>query len=98
MEITHYLYLASPPRPTFVSDMTPAEYEIILQHFAFMDRVRDDGKLLLTGPSLDGAWGIAIFKVTAQSEAERLVAADPAVRAGLFTPALHPMSIKQVTP
>lgn len=98
METTHFLYLAAPPRSTFVFDATPAEYEILNRHFAFMDEVRDKGKLLLTGPALDGFGGIAIFKVTDRAEAEALVASDPAIKAGLFTATLHPLCVGQVTP
>ncbi len=98
METTHFLYLAAPPRSTFVFDATPEEYEIVNRHFAFMDEVRDRGKLLLTGPALDGFGGIAIFKVTDLAEAEALVASDPAVQAGLFTPTLHPLCVNEVTP
>lgn len=98
METTHFLYLAAPPRDTFVFDATPAEYEILNQHFAFMDEVRSHGKLVLTGPALDGFGGVAIFKVTERAEAEALVASDPAIIEGLFTATLHPLCIEQVTP
>jgi uncharacterized protein YciI len=54
MQPTHFLYLATPPRPTFVLDATPAEYEILNRHFAYMQQLADQGKLLLTGPTLDG--------------------------------------------
>lgn len=98
METTHFLYLAKPPRNTFVFDATPAEYEILNRHFAFMDDVRSRGKLVLTGPALDGFGGVAIFKVTERAEAEALVATDPAIVAGLFTATLHPLCVGQVTP
>lgn len=98
METTHYLYIAKPPRASFVHDATEAEYQVIHRHFAFMDQVRAEGKLVLTGPALDGSGGIALFKVTTLAEAEALVARDPAVQAGLFTPSLHPFSIGEITP
>jgi len=98
MEPTHFLYLATPPRKSFVHDATPEEYEILHKHFAFMESVRQRGKLVLTGPALDGSYGIAIFKVTTMAEAEALVAEDPAVQAGLFGYTLHPLSVGAVTP
>lgn len=98
MDTTHFLYLAAPPRSTFVFDATPEEYQILHRHFAFMDDVRHRGKLLLTGPCLDGFGGVAIFKVTDEAEAAALMASDPAIQAGLFTGTLHPMSVNQVTP
>lgn len=98
MEATHFFYLAKPPRETFVKDATPEEYEILGRHFAFMDDIRARGKLLLTGPCLDGFGGVAIFKVTDLVEAEKLMASDPAIQAGLFTGTLHPMSVDKITP
>jgi uncharacterized protein YciI len=93
MQPTHFLYLATPPRPTFVLDATPAEYEILNRHFAYMQQLADQGKLLLTGPTLDGKYGVAILSVTTQEEAQTLVDADPAVVAGLFQPNLHPLAV-----
>ena len=93
MDPTHFLYLARPPRETFVADATPAEMQIMLQHFAFLQKLLDDGKLLLAGPCVDGAYGVAIFKVTDVAEARQLVDRDPAVVAGLFTPELHPLRL-----
>jgi uncharacterized protein YciI len=93
METTHFLYLARPPRSTFVVDATPSEMEVIGRHFAFLQELLDQGKLLLTGPTLDGAYGVAILKITAQAEAEEIVRQDPAVTAGLFRPELHPMHV-----
>ncbi len=98
METIHFLYLAAPPRSTFVFDATPEEYEILNRHFAFMDEVRKRGQLLLTGPALDGFGGVAIFKVTELAEAQALVASDPAIIAGLFTATLHPLCVEEVTP
>ncbi len=93
MDPTHFLYLARPPRPTFVQDATPAEREIMGRHSAFLKELLEQGRLLLAGPCLDGAYGVAIFKVTDAAEARALVERDPAVVAGLFTPELHPVLI-----
>lgn len=98
METTHVLYLATPPRPSLYMDATPEEYAVIEQHFAFLDGLRQQGKLVLAGPALDGAFGVAILKITDLDEARTIVATDPAVVAGLFTPSLHPLSLGPVTP
>ncbi len=97
MDPTHYLYLATPPRPTFVADASDEERAILQRHFAYLDEQRAAGRLLLAGPALDGAYGVAILKVTTASEAEAFVAADPAVREGLFRPALHPLALGPIT-
>lgn len=97
MDATHYLYLAEPPRPTFHEDATEAEYAVLERHFAYLQQQCDAGRLLLAGPALDGAYGVAILKISALEEAERFVAADPAVREGLFTPVLRPLALGIMT-
>ena len=98
MNPTHYFYLAKPPRESFVRDATAEEHEILGRHFAYMDEVRASGRLLLTGPALDGFGGIAIFKVTTREEAEVLMAQDPAIKAGLFAGTVHPIMLREITP
>jgi uncharacterized protein YciI len=93
MEPTHFLYLAHPPRPSFIFDKTPDEDAILGRHFAWMGQLLAEGKLLLTGPCLDGAYGVAILKLTDPVVAEETVKGDPAVREGLFKPELHPLYI-----
>jgi len=60
-------------------------------HFANIGRLADEGKLAVAGPfgKNDKAYrGLYIFNVTTIEEAEKLVALDPAVKAGVFVPDL----------
>jgi uncharacterized protein len=98
MNPTHFLYLALPPRKTFVHDATPREYEVLERHFAYMRELAHAGKLLLSGPTLDGEYGVAILKVTDAEEAEAIVRGDPAVTGGLFEPHVHPMAVGILKP
>jgi uncharacterized protein YciI len=92
MDTTHFLYLAVPPRSSFIHDATPQEHEVLEQHFAYLRRLADEGKLLLAGPTLDGAYGVAILKLTKPEEVAAVIRNDPAVVAGLFEARLHPIS------
>jgi uncharacterized protein YciI len=98
MNPTHFLYLALPPPRSFVNDATPREYEVLERHFAYMRELADAGKLLLSGPTLDGAYGVAILKVTDVDEAEAIVRNDPAVAGGLFEPHVHPLAVGILKP
>ncbi len=67
--------------------------EIFAGHFANINRVGDEGKLAVAGPfgKNDRGWrGLYIFNVATIEEAEKLVALDPAVKAGVFVPELTP--------
>ncbi len=62
-------------------------------HFANIARLSDEGKLAVAGPfgKNDKAFrGLYIFNVTTIEDAEKLVALDPAVKAGVFVPELIP--------
>ena len=70
-----------------------ARKEIFAGHFANIQRLADDGKLLVAGPfgKNDKTYrGLYIFDVETVEEAEQLVVMDPAVKAGVFVPDLTP--------
>lgn len=63
--------------------------ELFKGHFGNMERLAEDGKLVLAGPFMDGGdkgtkRGLYIFDVRTVDEAKALTATDPAVQAGIF--------------
>lgn len=65
--------------------------QIFAGHFANIERLAGEGKLAVAGPfsKNDRSWrGLYIFNVATVEEAEKLVALDPAVKAGVFVPEL----------
>ncbi len=74
-------------------DLTDEEAtELQMAHMANINRLAEEGKLILAGPFLDdGDWrGIYIFDVKTIEEAEKLTNTDPAILAGSLTMELHP--------
>ena len=66
---------------------------IFAGHFANIERLADDGKLVVAGPfgKNDKSYrGLYIFNVATVEEAEKLVMLDPAVQAGVFVYDLTP--------
>ena len=61
---------------------------ILRQHGQYVQEQFDAGKVLLGGPTADRAFGVLIFE-TGLEEAQRIVASDPAVKAGIFRPDVH---------
>ena len=90
MNPTHFVYLIRAPRPTFVFDMTADERDIMVRHQAWLGEQLNHS-LLLAGPALDGAFGIALYVGSDAAEAAARVAGDPAVVSGLCTATLHPV-------
>lgn len=61
-------------------------------HMKNIDRMADEGKLVVAGPFLDKTElkGIYIFNVTTVEEAKALTETDPAIQAGRLVMELHP--------
>jgi uncharacterized protein YciI len=69
----------------------PERDEMFRGHFANMERLAAEGKLVVAGPldGKDGWRGLFILAVADLEEAARLVATDPVVARGEMVPELH---------
>jgi uncharacterized protein YciI len=88
-----YLSTMRPRRPDFLSSMTSEERAVMEEHFAYVQRLFDQGKLLLGGAATDGAIGLLVLRVASAEEAQRLFEDDPAVKAGIGETELHPFRV-----
>jgi uncharacterized protein YciI len=88
--MSDWLCIIRPPRPTFISDMRDEERAVMAEHFAYLERLLAEGRLLLAGPSLDPPFGIIVLVAESEEEAWAIVRADPSVQAGVQAPELHP--------
>ncbi len=90
----YYFYKLLPPRPDFMSHMTPAEIEIMQKHAAYWRKLMDEGKVIAYGPVNDpsGGYGIGIVKLDDTEDPEILSRNDPAILANSgFRSEIHPM-------
>jgi uncharacterized protein len=91
-----YFYLRLiPPRPTFATDMNGDERALMQQHVGYFKGLFDQGKVLIFGPVLDPTdnFGMGVLEVDDLAEAERLLAEDPTVLAGLNRFRISPMIV-----
>src|SRR5262245_6062054 len=81
---------------------TDAERQAVAMHFQMLQREAAAGNMLLAGRSdeyepnghmIADAMGIGIFLATSREEAEKFVAADPAVLAGVMSVRLHKFNL-----
>lgn len=84
-----FVYLLRPVRSGFGEAMTPREEAVSDEHFARLKRLLAEGRLVLAGPCLDGAFGIVILEANSEAEAAEIMRSDPAVRDGVMTAELH---------
>ena len=82
-----------PKRENFVATMTPAEKAVMGEHFAYNRKLLEEGKILLGGAATDGAIGIILLRVGSAEEARHIYENDPAVKAGVGYPELHPFRL-----
>jgi uncharacterized protein YciI len=88
-----YISIMRPKRPDLLTSMTPAEQETMQKHLAYVDRLFDQGKIILGGAALDGAIGILVLRVESADEARSIYEHDPAVIAGIGDTELHPFRV-----
>ena len=63
------------------------------QHQDYVRKLFDQGKIVLDGAATDGAIGIIVWRVDSAEEMQRIYDNDPAVKAGIGYPELHPFRI-----
>jgi uncharacterized protein YciI len=85
-----FLSTLMPKRPDFLATMTPEEQAVMAQHMAYTRTLFDQGKIVLGGAATDGALGIIVWRVDSAEEMQRIYENDPAVKAGIGYPELHP--------
>jgi uncharacterized protein YciI len=88
-----FIYMLRPTSRRLIDETTADEEARLGEHFEYLERALEEGKLILTGPCLDGEFGVVLFRAGTDDEALELVQSDPAVRYGLMTAELHPFRV-----
>ena len=78
--------------PALVSTKEQERNQILQQHLANVLSLLDSGKAVIVGPFRDDTdlAGIFILRASSTAEAKSWVDGDPAVKAGLMVPEMHP--------
>ena len=89
-----YIYLVRPVRRGFAIDnITEHEARVMQEHSTYLETLMQRGQLILCGPCMDAAFGVAIFEAASDEEAREIVEADPAVRSAIMASELHPYRV-----
>lgn len=94
-EKKHFLIRIEPARSTFVDDATEAEQKVMGAHFVYLKKLAADGKVLLAGPSINGAktFGIIVVEVENEEQARKVLDGDPSIKAGVMKGEVLPFSL-----
>ena len=90
----HFFCKLTPPRPTFMGDMTDAERQVMHQHVAYWSDLAAQGTAILFGPVADpqGGYGVAVLEAPDEATVRELSANDPVIKADAgFRYAIHVM-------
>ena len=92
-----FVCLLKPTRSGFtIESMTPEEQAAMRAHSAYHQQLRAEKKLILSGPCLDGAFGMGLFEAESAEEMRQIVEHDPAVTSGICSPEWHPYSLGDI--
>jgi uncharacterized protein YciI len=82
--MTTFVFRLIAPRPTFATDMTEAEREVMERHAEYWQPLLEAGQMVVFGPVLDetGSWGLGVVEAEHEEELCAFAAEDPAVTSG----------------
>ncbi|WP_417347251.1 YciI family protein [Ferrimonas sp.] len=95
--MNQFLYKLRPLRPEMLSQgPTPQEASAVEAHFAYLSRLKDEGKVAMAGRTItedQHTFGIVIVLAESQEEAQKLMEFDPAVSEGVMGAELFPFRV-----
>lgn len=93
MNQVEFLALAKARRENWLATMTPEEAEVMGRHLEYVKRMFEEGKVVFSGPCLDGAYGLIVYKAESPEAARSLYENDPLVQSGILDTELHPFRV-----
>jgi hypothetical protein len=80
MEKKNFFVTLTPPRVSFVTDMSSEERNIMNQHVTYWRGLLDKGIAIAFGPVMDpnGPFGMCVVEVDDEQQLNEIVAGDPA--------------------
>ncbi len=92
--MAEWIYFIHPPRDDFAATMTAAEEGAWGRHWARIQRLYDEGVVILVGPTLGSVnTGICIFEAPDEAAALEIMRGDPAIAEGFARGELRPMRV-----
>ncbi|MCC7387252.1 MAG: hypothetical protein IT431_00640 [Phycisphaerales bacterium] len=92
--MAEYLVIYTPCRPSFARDADERERAVVGEHFAYLARALEAGRLVMAGRTQDEPpMGLGVFEASTDGAARAFVADDPAVLSGVFRAEVRPYSV-----
>ena len=91
--MAEFIYLTHPLRDGFFEEPTPLETSVMEEHFQYLKRATEAGRVILAGPCLDDTFGIVIMHAEDDSIANAFMFNDPAIKENVMMAEIHPLRI-----
>jgi uncharacterized protein YciI len=88
-----FLYLIRPKNDWTNGEMTEDENRLMGEHFMYLKKNLEEGKLMMAGPCIDKSLGVGVIEADTKEEVEEIGKNDPAVKAGIVTLELKEMRV-----
>lgn len=88
-----FLYLIKSVNDWVNGEPTEEEGKIMGEHFMYLKKNLEDGKLMMAGPLVDRSLGVGIIETDTAEEAHEIGFNDPAVKSGIVTLELKEMRV-----
>jgi uncharacterized protein len=97
MPAATYIYVIRPTRlDMLVTGLTPQEDAIITQHSDYLADLSRRGTVIFYGRTLttgEATFGLIVFSAASAEDAQKIMAADPAVRQGVMRGECYPFRV-----
>jgi uncharacterized protein YciI len=81
-------------RPGWPNDMTSREEKIMDEHFEYLKRLTEAGKVLMAGPCFtEPPFGLIVLNVADEAEARTIMDIEPSVTGGVHTYEMFPLRV-----
>jgi uncharacterized protein YciI len=92
--MAEWIYFIHPPRDDFAATMTEAEAEVWARHWTRIQRLFEEGTVVLVGPTLGKHnTGICVFEAPDEAAARAFMEADPTIAEGFAKGELRPFRV-----
>ena len=92
--MAEWIYFLHVSRENFAATMTAEEQAIWGVHFERLERLLEEGTLIMAGPTLGPVnTGVAVIEAPDEDAARRLMEEDPAITSGVARGELRPFRV-----
>ncbi len=92
-EKKQYIYKVKPNNTDIENSASEDEINRIGEHFSYLKKAKEDGKIILAGRCTDASFGIVIFYADSDKEALEFMNNDPAVANDIFSAEMRGFSV-----